>query len=92
MLFAVTCVDKPNHLEVRLANRSAHLEFLKGILDQLVAAGPTFADDGTSMNGSLVIADFPDRAAAEAYFANDPYAKADLFESVTIRAYKKVLP
>jgi len=92
MLFAVTCVDKPNHLEVRLANRAAHLEFLKGILDQLVAAGPTFADDGVSMNGSLVIADFPDRAAAEAYFANDPYAKADLFESVTIRAYKKVLP
>ena len=92
MLFAITCIDKPDHLEVRLANRSAHLEFLKGILGRLVAAGPTFGDDGTSMNGSLVIADFPDRAAAEAYFSTDPYAKADLFESVTIRAYKKVLP
>jgi uncharacterized protein YciI len=29
-------------------------------------------------------------AAAEAWAAADPYAKAGLFESVTIRAWKKV--
>jgi uncharacterized protein YciI len=36
--------------------------------------------------------EFPDRAAAEAFAAGDPYRKAGLFESVIIRRWKKVLP
>ena len=32
------------------------------------------------------------RAAAEAFVADDPYAKAGLFESVTIRPWRKVYP
>lgn len=92
MLFFVHCVDKPNHQEVRLANRAQHLEFLKNHLDKIVIAGPTLTEDGQGMTGSMVVVDFPDRAAVEAAFAQDPYAKAGLFESVTIRPYKKVLP
>ena len=44
------------------------------------------------MNGSVVILDLEDLAAAEAFAAGDPYKKAGLFESVTISAWKKVLP
>jgi hypothetical protein len=44
------------------------------------------------MIGSLLILDFPDRLLAERFAANDPYAKAELFENVTIRRWKKVLP
>jgi hypothetical protein len=50
------------------------------------------SDDGNSMTGSLLIMDFPDRAAVEAFAAGDPYAAAGLFESVVIRRWKKVLP
>lgn len=92
MLFAITCLDKPNHLEVRLANRAAHLEYARGNLDKMLVGGPLLADDGQTMVGSLLIIDLPDRAAAEALMANDPYAKAGLFDSVVIRPYKKVLP
>ncbi len=44
------------------------------------------------MNGSVVILDLESRTAAEAFAANDPYAKAGLFEKVIIQLWKKVLP
>lgn len=92
MLFIFVCTDKPGSEPLRLANRAAHLEYLKQFADGLFAAGPTLSDDGSSMNGSMLVLDFPDRAAAEAFAADDPYAKAGLFASVVIRPWKKVLP
>jgi hypothetical protein len=44
------------------------------------------------MNGSVVILDVEESAAAEKFAANDPYAKAGLFSQVSIDAWKKVLP
>ena len=38
--------------------------------------------------GSLLIVEAADRAEAERITANDPYAKAGLFESTTIRSYR----
>lgn len=92
MLFAITCLDKPGHLEVRLANRAAHLDYARPNADKMLAGGPLLADDGETMVGSLLIIDLPDRAAAEAMMASDPYVTAGLFQSVDIRPYKKVLP
>ena len=92
MLFAIFCTDKPDHLPVRLQNRPAHLAYLSQLEDKLFAAGPTFAADGATMNGSLLVIDFTDQAEAEAFAAGDPYAKAGLFAGVEIRAWKKVLP
>lgn len=90
MLFAVTCLDKPDSLALRLANRDAHLAFAK---DQpLIIGGPLLSDDGQTMVGSLLVVDAPDRTALDAILAADPYAKAGLFASVTIRPYKKVFP
>jgi uncharacterized protein YciI len=92
MLFIFVCTDKPGCQPLRLANRAAHLDYLQQFAGALFAAGPTLSDDGETMNGSVLILDFPDRAAAEAFAAGDPYAKAGLFESVIIRPWKKVLP
>lgn len=92
MLFVVKCVDKADHLQVRLDNRPVHVEYLKSYGDKLFAAGPTLSDEDDQMNGSVVILDLDTRAEAEEFCANDPYAKAGLFESVTISKWKKVLP
>lgn len=92
MLFIIDCRDKPGHEDVRKDNRQAHQDYLKGFKDQVVAAGPLLSDDGEHMVGSLLVLDFADRLLAERFAANDPYAKAELFESVTIRRWKKVLP
>ena len=43
------------------------------------------------MCGSLIILDVADLAAAKAWAAADPYAKAGLFGDVTLSAWKKVI-
>lgn len=92
MLFAIFCTDKPDSAAIRTANRPAHLDYLKSMLDRIVVAGPTQSDDGQSMNGSLLVMDFDDLAGAQAFADNDPYFTAGLFESVVIRPWKKVFP
>ena len=92
MLFFVHCTDKPNHQELRLANRAAHLDYARGHLDKIVMGGAMLSDDGQTMVGSGYVFDAPDRAAVEAFFAGDPFVKAGLYESVIIRPYRKSLP
>ena len=92
MLFHIHCIDKADSGEVRAANRPDHLVYIQGFEDQIVIAGPMLSDDGEAMLGSVFIFDAPDRAAAEAFAADDPYAKAGLFESVTIRRFRQVIP
>lgn len=89
MFYAIICTDKPNHLEVRKANRDAHVAYLKssGVVAQ---AGP-FLDGAGDMCGSLVILDVADRAAAEAWAAGDPYKHAELFSNVRIEAWNRVI-
>ncbi len=92
MTFVLYCVDKAGHGHVRAENRPAHLDYLKSNLDRIVIAGPMTSDDGETVKGSVIVVNDAERGAAEDFAANDPYAKAGLFESVTITAYKKVLP
>jgi len=92
MLFALYCVDKANQGQVRADNRAAHLAHLQAHMSQIRFAGPLVTDDGSAMQGSLLLMEFPDRAAAEAFAQGDPYAKAGLFAEVRITAVKQVLP
>ncbi len=92
MIYVITCVDKPGHGALRKENRTAHLAYLRDAGDTLFTAGPTLTDDAATVTGSVIMVDLPDKQAAESFAANDPYAKAGLFESVTIKAWKKVFP
>lgn len=87
--YALICTDKPGHLEVRKANREAHLAYIRdsGVVAQ---AGP-FLDGAGAMCGSLVILDVADRAAAGAWAAGDPYAKAGLFSDTRIEQWNRVI-
>lgn len=89
MRFALMTKDKPGALQVRMDNREAHLAYIAetGVVEM---AGPVLDDDG-QMCGSLVVLDVVDMAAAQAWAADDPYAKAGLFSDVSLRAWKKVI-
>ncbi len=89
MLYAIICLDKPGALEIRKANRDAHLAHIRGAGGAIVQAGP-FLDVEGEMCGSLLIYE-GDLAGAEAWAAADPYAAAGLFRSVEIRPWKKVV-
>lgn len=95
MHFVFYCKDKPGSEQVRITNRSAHLDYLEAHKAQLFCAGPLLArgeSDGATMVGSLLVLDLPDQQAADAFAAGDPYAKAGLFESVSIHPWRKVFP
>ncbi|WP_350335647.1 YciI family protein [Coralliovum pocilloporae] len=86
MHFVVTALDKDGALDVRKANRDAHLAFLADNAVKVKIAGPLL--EGDNMIGSLLIVEADSREAVEAMLAEDPYAKADLFQDVTIRSWK----
>lgn len=92
MHFVIICRDKPDHQQVRADTRPTHVAYLKEHAAKIVAAGPTLTEDGEAMNGSVLVMEFDDRAAAEAWAAGDPYAKAGLFESTEILPWRKVFP
>jgi uncharacterized protein YciI len=88
MPFILICRDKPGALDIRKANRDAHLAYARD--HGGVAFGGPMLDEAGDMCGSVLMLDTEDRAAAEGFAAEDPYAKAGLFESVEIRGFKKV--
>lgn len=92
MLFAFIGKDKPGHLQTRLDVRPDHIAFLNDLNAKgtLKFAGP-FLDDEEKPCGSLVVIEAQDRAAAEATFAADPYAKAGLFASSEVLQWNWVL-
>jgi uncharacterized protein YciI len=87
VLFAITCYDKPGSSEIRQANRPAHLTFAAA--HTITLGGPLLDKTGQPC-GSLLVIDAPDRTAAEAFVAGDPYGLADLFDRVTIHGYRAV--
>lgn len=91
MFFVLHCLDKPNAGELRRVTREAHLAHLATVTEQVLIAGPLLDDAGAPI-GSLLVVDFEDRTAAEAFARADPYATAGVFASVTVTAWRKVLP
>ena len=89
-LFVLTCIDKPNSLDRRMAAREAHLAWVRGRIGEMKLGGP-FLDEAGDMAGSLMILEEPDLAAARAFNAEDPYTKAGLWQSVDVRPFRVTL-
>ena len=89
MRVALICIDKPGALQIRADTRAAHLAHIAatGVVEM---AGP-FLDAQGQMTGSLIILNVDTLADAQDWAALDPYSKADLFQSVTVSEWKKVV-
>lgn len=99
MYYAMIGEDAPDSLEARMAARPEHLARLTALKDQgrLLIAGPCPAIDSpdpgpAGFSGSLVVAEFPSLAEAEAWLAADPYVIEGVFARTTVKPFKKVLP
>jgi uncharacterized protein YciI len=86
-LFVLTCIDRKNGLERRMAARPAHLAYVAANSGKVKIAGPLLDDEG-QMAGSLFIIEADDKAEVAAFSAADPYVLNDVFETVEIRAFK----
>jgi uncharacterized protein YciI len=91
MQFMAYCLDKAGALEIRTANRPKHAEYLTAHNDKLLFAGPLL-DEKEAMIGTLLVLEAADRGEMDKFLANDPYAKAGLFQSVSVHGVKKVFP
>ncbi len=99
MLYAIISTDIDNSLVLRQAARPAHLLRLEQLVSEgrLLIAGPNPSIDNedpgaAGFSGSLVVAEFPSLAAAQAWSDADPYAAAGVYAQVTVKPFKKVLP
>jgi uncharacterized protein YciI len=99
MLYMIHGLDIPGTLDKRLAARPAHLERLQDLLasGRLILAGPCPAIDSpdpgpAGFSGSLIVAEFPSLADAQAWADADPYITAGVYASVSVRPFKKALP
>jgi uncharacterized protein YciI len=88
-LFVLHCLDKPDSLALRMANREAHLAYVAGKTE--VKLGGPMLDDKGDMAGSLLVLDVADKAAAEAFSAEDPYTRAGLWQRVVITGFRASL-
>lgn len=99
MLYAVISQDVEDSLEMRLSARPAHLDRLNALKDagRLVLAGPHPAIDSedpgaAGFTGSLIVAEFDSLEDAQQWADTDPYMAAGVYENVTVKPFKKVLP
>ena len=92
MKYVLICEDKKDSLDVRLANRDKHLAFIGELGERVSLAGPMLSDDGEGMVGSVLIIEAESAEEIQAIADRDPYALAGLFEKVTIRPFRQVVP
>lgn len=93
MLYVIRYVLRDGADEARSAARGAHLNYLKDAGDRLKLAGPIAADheEGAVPEGSLLVIDADSLTAARLFAQGDPYYKADIVETLKIKAFKAVI-
>ncbi len=99
MWYAIISEDRPDSLTARLATRPTHVERLQALQNagRLLIAGPHPAIDAENpgdagFTGSLVVAEFASLQQAQQWADADPYVAAGVYEKVTVKPFKKVLP
>ena len=99
MWYAIISEDNDESMQKRLAARPEHLSRLTRLVDEgrLLVAGPHPAVDcpdpgPAGFTGSLIIADFASIEDARIWAETDPYAMAGVYNKITVKPFKRVLP
>jgi len=99
MWYVIIGKDIENSLQLRMKTRESHLARLNELSNQgrILIAGPMPAIDNENpgeagFSGSVIIAEFESIEEAKDWASQDPYNKAGIFEELTVKPFKKVLP
>ncbi|MFD0855831.1 YciI family protein, partial [Actinomadura adrarensis] len=76
MEFFVHHRDRPGSLPLRMELLEEHWSYMDRYAAEMIARGPTFAEDGETPSGSVHIVDLPDVAAARAFAFDEPCYQA----------------
>ncbi|MGW2071927.1 YciI family protein [Streptomyces sp. NPDC001953] len=83
--------DRPGSVALRHELLEEHWSYMDRFAAQLIARGPTFADDGETPTGSVHIVDLPDPAAARAFAFDEPNHQAGVYRDVLLRRWRNLL-
>jgi len=99
MWYAIMTEDIEDSLALRVKARPAHVARIEELVAQgrLLVAGPHPAvdsedPDSAGFSGSLVIAEFPSLEEAKSWADADPYMEGGVYNRVTVKPFKLVLP
>ncbi|MBW8699489.1 hypothetical protein MBT84_07795 [Streptomyces sp. MBT84] len=91
MVFFCYHRDRPGSVALRDELLEEHRSYMDRFAAQLIARGPTFADDGETPTGSVHIVDLPDPAAARAFAFDEPNHQAGVYRDVLLRRWRNLL-
>ncbi|MEV0324389.1 YciI family protein [Streptomyces sp. NPDC050658] len=83
--------DRPGSLPLREKMVEEHWSYMDQYANRLIARGPTFADGGETLSGSVHIVDLPDPAAARAFAFDEPCYQAGAYRDVLVRRWRNLL-
>jgi len=89
MLFVISCTDRPDALERRMAVMEAHKAYVSAKPIKVQLSGPLTSDDGETIVGSFFMVEAANRAEVETFQRNDPLFNADVWSSTDVRAFAK---
>ena len=83
--------DRQGSLPLRMDLLEAHWSYMDGFAREMIARGPTLADDGDTPTGSIHILDLPDPATARAFAFDEPGYQAGVYRDVMLRRWRNLL-
>ena len=83
--------DRPGSVALRDELLEEHRSYMDRYAKELIARGPTLADDGDTATGSVHIVDLPDPAAARAFAFDEPNYQAGVYRDVLLRRWRNTL-
>ncbi|MEU5182933.1 YciI family protein [Streptomyces longwoodensis] len=83
--------DRPGSLPLRDELLEDHWSYMDRYAKEMIARGPTLADDGDTLTGSVHVLDLPDPAAARAFAFDEPNYQAGAYRDVLLRRWHNAL-
>jgi uncharacterized protein YciI len=83
--------DRSASLPLRYELREEHWSYMDQYAKEMIARGPTLADDGDTPTGSVHIVDLPDPAAARTFAFDEPNYQAGVYRDVLLRRWRNTL-
>jgi len=79
--------DRARQAGARAANINAQKDYAMALGERLIGYGHIVSDDGSATLATTWFVQLDDRAAAEAFVANDPLSRAGVYEKTDIRRW-----
>ncbi len=88
MPYAAICRDQnENAIKLRESELQAHLDYVAGIAEQVLVAGPMSIEGSSSFNASLFIYAVDTEQEARELLERDPYFRAGIYADVTLAPF-----